>query len=378
MKIGELARAAETNVSTIKFYVKEGLIQAACKTGPNMAYYHPDCISRVQLIKSLQKERYYPLSVIKQMLDASNPDRMELELLDAIYKVDYKLSSKTFSLSEAAKMTRLSREQISALLTHRLVNPDVFGKKQIYAEADLQVMFLIRRRMDGGIPFEQSVDSFVIYEKALRSAAEADVDSLINHALVARSPSAEEAIRMISVSDETLDRFVSLKRTLLNREFGAKRIRDLDSFSFGLSAMLNDIGDCFAGIGQNEPAEQCRAAALISPDRVDPVSIALSLYNLVITRTSGSLVKSISAIGQAHAYFLLQTPEGEEGMNSLLLYILRMGWLCMAPSVLDCAAEAQSAVSGFSAFAFNCIGEASKAFVPQVTSAITHIAEMRE
>ena len=64
LKIGDLAKATNTNVSTIKFYVKEGLIQPACKTGPNMAYYSADCIARVQLIKSLQKEHYYPLSVI--------------------------------------------------------------------------------------------------------------------------------------------------------------------------------------------------------------------------------------------------------------------------------------------------------------------------
>ncbi len=47
MKIGELAKATGTNVSTINFYIKEGLIQAASKTSPNMAYYHTDCIARV-------------------------------------------------------------------------------------------------------------------------------------------------------------------------------------------------------------------------------------------------------------------------------------------------------------------------------------------
>ena len=36
-KIGELAKAANVNVSTLKFYVKEELIRPALKTGRNMS-----------------------------------------------------------------------------------------------------------------------------------------------------------------------------------------------------------------------------------------------------------------------------------------------------------------------------------------------------
>ncbi|MFZ5643545.1 MAG: MerR family transcriptional regulator [Bacillota bacterium] len=376
MKIGELAKATGTNVSTIKFYVKEGLIQAACKTGPNMAYYHADCIERVQLIKTLQKERYYPLSVIKHMLDTSNPNHMEIELLDAIHKVDYKRSRKTFSFSEATKMTRLSRNQIGILVENKLVIPDVSGKKQRYTESDLQVMFLIRRRMDAGIPFDQSVASFLIYEQALKYAAKADVDSFINRALLACAYSTEEVIRMIGVSDETLDMFISLKRKELNRQFGSERIGDLDRYSSNLSAMLQYISDSLDGLKYNKPAKQCRDAALYCPDGTDPVSSALRYYYLVITSTSGSLAKSITICGQAHAYFTSLEPEKSGGIYSLLLYSLRLGWLCLAPSLLDCAAEAKKAVEGFSSFASDCIGAESEAFTHQVIYAITRLGGM--
>ena len=233
LKIGELASATSTNVSTIKFYIKEGLIQAACKTGPNMAYYHPDSVARVQLIKSLQKEHYYPLSVIKRMLEQSNPAQspLDIELLDAIHKVDPAGGSQTFTLQEASRMSRLTRDQIRQLARGRVICPETVGRRQIYAEADLQVMLLIRRRLDAGIPFEESVASFITYQEALRPAASADVDAFISRALMAVRPSAKESVRMICVSDETLDAFIGLKRKEFNREFGSDRVNDLYRYS---------------------------------------------------------------------------------------------------------------------------------------------------
>ena len=374
LKIGELAKATSTNVSTIKFYVKEGLVQAACKTGPNMAYYHTDCIARVQMIKSLQKEHYYPLSVIKHMLGNSDTNQMEIELLDVIHKVNYKGGNKTFSFSEAAKMTRLSKNQIDTLVEQKLVKPDISGKKQRYTESDLQIMALIRHRMDAGIPFEESVTSFVTYEKALKVAAKADVDSFINRALMICAPTTEEAVRMISVSDETLDTFISLKRNELNREFGSERIGDLDRFGSNLSAMLENISDSLEGLKYSKSAKQCRDALLYCTEETDPVSFALKHYNLVINSMSGSLAKSISICSQAHAYFISLEPEKSDGVDSLLLYSLRLSWLYLAPSLLDCTEESQKSMEEFHSFALNSIGVDSETFTHQIKSAITRIA----
>jgi len=374
LKIGELAKAAGTNVSTIKFYVKEGLIQAASKTSPNMAYYHSDAIARVQLIKSLQKEHYYPLSLIKHMLDAANTNQTEMELLDAIHKVDPKSSSKTFAFSEAVKMTGLSRSQIEALIEKKLVKPEISGKKQWFSEPDLQVMILIRRRMEAGIPFDESVASFVIYENSLKSAAKADVDLFISHALLTSAPTSEEAVRMISVSDETLDTFISLKRSELNREYGSERISDLDHFASNLSKVLQTIGSSLKQLGYPVYAEQCFHAMTNCPKENDPVSASLRFYHLVINSLSGSLAKSISVCGQAHAHFNALQPEKSDGEEALLLYSLRVCWLVLAPSLLEYAEEAKKTLGDFSAFASRCIGKDADFFTKQMISAISVIA----
>ena len=167
MKIGALAKASGVSLSTVKDYVKEGLIRPACKTGRNMAYYDPSCVAAIGLIRTLQRERYYPLSVIKRLLEPASLDRLELELLDAIHKVDRESGGAPVSLPEAVRRTRLSAAQIGALTEAGLVSPAGEGRRQAFSEEDVSVMALVRRRMDAGIPFVQSVRAFSIYHRAL-------------------------------------------------------------------------------------------------------------------------------------------------------------------------------------------------------------------
>lgn len=372
LKIGDLAKATNTNVSTIKFYVKEGLIQPACKTGPNMAYYSADCIARVQLIKSLQKEHYYPLSVIKRTLEHSD-SQMEIKFLDAIHKVDYASSSKTFSLTDASKMTRLTKEQIFFLVERGLVKPESAGKRQRYTDEDLQTMLLIRRRMDAGIPFAESLSSFLIYEQALRTASKADVDLFISQALMAVNPNAKDAVRMICVSDETLDAFISAKRAELNREFGSERLNDLCRYSAGLSVMVQEIVQALVKAGCAALAERCRAALSACPEGKDAVSAALGHCHQMINSRTESLANSIALCSRIHAYFLALKPEEAEDAEAVLLYSLKLCWLCLAPALLNCTKEAQEARDGFAAFGSDRFGSASDAYVHRIMDAITRI-----
>ncbi len=50
---------------TIKHYLREGLLPEPVKTSRNMAYYPPEFVDRIRLIKRLQEERFMPLKAIK-------------------------------------------------------------------------------------------------------------------------------------------------------------------------------------------------------------------------------------------------------------------------------------------------------------------------
>jgi DNA-binding transcriptional MerR regulator len=81
MKISELAEAADVPVATVRHYLREGLLPEPVKTSRNMAYYPPEFAERIRLIKQLQEERFMPLRVIKELLDAANGDVERLRTL---------------------------------------------------------------------------------------------------------------------------------------------------------------------------------------------------------------------------------------------------------------------------------------------------------
>src|SRR3989304_5771469 len=70
MRIGELVEATGVSAQTIHYYLREGLLKPPTKTAPNMAYYRPEYVDDIRLIKELQEKRYLPLSVIKLVLEA--------------------------------------------------------------------------------------------------------------------------------------------------------------------------------------------------------------------------------------------------------------------------------------------------------------------
>ena len=69
LKMSELAQRSGVSAATIKHYLREGLLPEPVRTSRNMAYYPPDFVERIQLIKRLQEERFMPLRVIRGMLE---------------------------------------------------------------------------------------------------------------------------------------------------------------------------------------------------------------------------------------------------------------------------------------------------------------------
>ena len=69
LRMSELAERSGVSAGTIKHYLREGLLgeeDAIERTSRNMAYYPPQFVERIALIKRLQEERFMPLRVIKR------------------------------------------------------------------------------------------------------------------------------------------------------------------------------------------------------------------------------------------------------------------------------------------------------------------------
>jgi DNA-binding transcriptional MerR regulator len=77
LKMSELADASGVSAGTIKHYLREGLLgdeEGIVRTSRNMAWYPPEYVERIRLIKRLQEERFLPLRLIKDAL-AERPPR---------------------------------------------------------------------------------------------------------------------------------------------------------------------------------------------------------------------------------------------------------------------------------------------------------------
>ena len=67
MKMSELSQRSGIPVSTIKFYLRKGLLPKPRKTGETQAYYTLKHLDRLKLIQKIQKEGGMPLSTIREI-----------------------------------------------------------------------------------------------------------------------------------------------------------------------------------------------------------------------------------------------------------------------------------------------------------------------
>ena len=337
LKIGELAKAAGVSVSTVKFYAKEGLIRACVKTGRNMAYYDPACVETIRRIRTLQRERFYPLSVIKGLLETPAVAQEEFDLLDAIHKSGGE-SGAPVPLGEAARAAGLTAAQAADMVQAGLIRTEGAGRRQTVSPSGQAVMALVGRRLEAGIPFAQSLRAFTIYQGALERAASADVDSFVAGALMARDFTAEAGARMIRVSDETLDAFINIRRREMNRIYGSRRLEDMDRFARRLTAALPVLSQALRQAGFSRAAALCESVG----QQETPLSQIQEHFWGFARQAGGDIPGAIAEALEGRRYFSqLCPPEQEE--TALAARCLGAMWLTLAPAVLACGPAADAA-----------------------------------
>lgn len=82
-----LARLSGVPAATIKHYVREGLLPEPERTSRNMAYYDVALVPRIKRIKELQRSRFLPLKVIRDVLDAGDAPSEDETIGAAIARV---------------------------------------------------------------------------------------------------------------------------------------------------------------------------------------------------------------------------------------------------------------------------------------------------
>ena len=346
LKIGELAKETGTNVSTLKYYIKEGMITPAVKTGKNMSWYDPSCIDTVKMIRMLQKERFYPLRVIRGLLNTESMKQPpEMALLDAIHKVDDTTKPETVGAGEAARRSGLNETQIGLLSQAGIISAPKKRQKG-FTEEDLAVMELVRKRLDAGISFEQSIEAFRIYDRSLRNAVHEDIDSFID-VILQPDLTPENGTQRIRVSDETLDRFIELRRRAYNRRYGKAYIERLYRFSAQCAAAVGKLADVFRKYGFADEAEQCSRAAAGDLTETEESALYFRMFLGEAPKQDADLISRITDCFRSREFFRESfcRPVSDPGKR-VLADALRCLWLTMAPEPLQCGDRAEEASAG--------------------------------
>jgi DNA-binding transcriptional MerR regulator len=221
LRMGELAEASGVPAPTIKHYLREGLLPEPVKTSRNMAYYPPEFVERIQLIKRLQETRFMPLKAIKSILD-EDPERATamLELEDQILDRALAGERARTSATEVRERYGVPAEVLQRLAELEVLTPNSRG----YSPSDVTIIEAISRFRAGGYDEEIgfTVYDTLRYKTALEELVRQEVDMVMNR-LAAELP-VERVIEMLEEGAQPLrDLIAALHTKLLVAELERQR-----------------------------------------------------------------------------------------------------------------------------------------------------------
>lgn len=185
LKMAELAEASGVSAGTIKHYLREGLLPEPVKTSRNMAWYPPEFVERIQLIKELQERRFMPLKAIKGLLDLEG-------------------EATRVSAAELKRRYGVPQEVLDRLAELEVISPTSRG----YGASDVRIVEAISRFRAGG--YDERI-GFTVYDTLRYKRA---MEELVKE---------EVPVIMDRLGGEDADRVAQLI------EKGAEPLRDLIS-----------------------------------------------------------------------------------------------------------------------------------------------------
>jgi DNA-binding transcriptional MerR regulator len=225
LKISELAERSGVSAGTIKHYLREGLLggeDGIVRTSRNMAYYPPEMVERIALIKRLQEERFMPLRVIRQLLE-EDPGRLR-----ALVELEDRILERALASAERARVSaREVRERygVPANVLARLAEIGVLSPgRGGYAQDDVKIIEAIANFRAGG--YDEAL-GFTVYDtlryrKALEPLVREEVRALLDR--LAGEVDVERALEMIAAGTEPLRELIgAMHSKMLLAELGRVR-----------------------------------------------------------------------------------------------------------------------------------------------------------
>jgi len=165
LKISEISKQSGVPSSTIRYYVREGLLPPPEKVNKKMAYYEDACIERLKAIQCLQGKRYYPLLIIKNILRRMDEglSLQEAESVgNAVFGTEDRVGLGLLDRAAVLAQTGLTEDELGLAESLGIFIPMIHeGEKLLYDEDDVRVgRDSLRKLIDYGVDL-RDMDFFV-------------------------------------------------------------------------------------------------------------------------------------------------------------------------------------------------------------------------
>jgi DNA-binding transcriptional MerR regulator len=182
LKMSELAERSGVSAGTIKHYLREGLLgdgDEIVRTSRNMAYYPPEYVERIRLIKRLQEDRFMPLRVIKDRIVERAVGQRESERVSA---------------AEARRRYDIPANVLDRLAELGVLTPSARG----YDADDVKIIEAVSRFRAGGYDEQLGFTVFdtLRYRDALEPLVQEEVRTLLDR--LAGEVDVERAVEIIA------------------------------------------------------------------------------------------------------------------------------------------------------------------------------------
>ena len=216
LKMSELAERSGVSAGTIKHYLREGLLGGGddvVRTSRNMAYYPPEFVEQVKLIKRLQEERFMPLRAIRAVMQQGPEHAAALvELEDRILERAIEgTPGERISAAEVRRRYEIPQNVLDRLAELEVLTPSSRG----YDRDDVQIIDAMSRFRAGG--YDETLGFTVFdtlrYREALAPLVAEEVRTLLDR--LAGEVPVERAAEIIASGAEPLRELIGAMHSKL-------------------------------------------------------------------------------------------------------------------------------------------------------------------
>ena len=178
IRMAALARLSGVPAATIKHYLREGLLpQPELKTGRNMAFYDASLAERIKQIKTLQREHFLPLRVIKSVLEGSASEADDAETAAAIQRALASMESKDVRTRGQLVASGAPAEDLALLEGLGIITARNAGGQDTFSGDDLTLLRLLGTSRRAGITREMLPPDIVAsYIQAISELVRMELD----------------------------------------------------------------------------------------------------------------------------------------------------------------------------------------------------------